>query len=101
MRKWGKQTLEAPFRQTSPPVFGLSPIGGVELGKEEAVRGRMCRTCLTLYFMYPYLFSSKGPRSYCRKRLQTDATWHDLKILTEPLGWSRYEKGLWNARSID
>jgi hypothetical protein len=35
MRKGGKQTLEAPLRQTSPPVLGSSPIGGVELGKKK------------------------------------------------------------------
>jgi len=28
------------LRETSPPVLGSSPIGGVELEKEEVSRGR-------------------------------------------------------------
>jgi hypothetical protein len=35
MRKGGKQTLEPPFRETSPTVLGSSPIGGVELRKKK------------------------------------------------------------------
>ena len=36
-----KRSCEDGLREISPPVLGSSPIGGVELGKEEAARERM------------------------------------------------------------
>jgi hypothetical protein len=101
MRKWKKQTSEAPLRETSPPVLGSSPIGGVELGKRRSSSRKNAKNLSnpTFQVLLPLPFFPKAPQELLQKRLQTDATWHNLKILTEPQGWPRYEKDLWNARS--
>jgi len=99
MRKWEKQTSEAPLRKTSPPALGSSPIGGVEHGKKRSSSRKNVKNSSNPIFQVPLPFFPQGPQELLQKRLQTDATWHNLKILTEPQEWSRYEKDLWNARS--
>jgi hypothetical protein len=87
-------------RETSPLVIGSSPIGGVELGRRRSSSRKKVKNLPNPIFQVPLpLFSQGPPQELLQKRLQTDATWHNLKILTEPQGWSRYEKDLWNARS--
>jgi len=99
MRKWEKQTSEAPLRETSPPVLGSSPIGGVEHGKKRSSSRKNVKNSSNPIFQVSLPFFPQGPQELLQKRLQTDATWHNLKILTEPQGMARYEKDLWNARS--